>query len=61
MVPSYFESHGKNEGYDWLIGRFIEESKIELNYLLIDDRKWINVNHEDDYLYAKELSEKSFG
>ena len=60
-LEDYFKTHGKNEGYDWLIGRFIEESKIELNYLLIDDRKWINVNHEEDYHYAKELSEEFFG
>ena len=57
-LEDYFKIHGKNDGYDWLIGRFIEQKNMELHYLLTDNRKWINVNHEDDYLYAKELSEE---
>ena len=57
---SYLENHfiinGKNDGYDWLIGRFINQTHYILYYQTIDDFKWVNVNHKEDYLYAKELS-----
>jgi hypothetical protein len=57
-LENYFKITGSSDGYDWLIGRFIKQTDYILYYQKINDFEWINVNHKEDYFYAKELSKR---
>ena len=57
-LENYFKTNGRNDGYDWLIGKFIKQTDYILYYQTINDFEWINVNHKEDYFYAKELSKR---
>tara|TARA_Y100000590_G_scaffold211779_2_gene239996 strand:- start:17547 stop:18308 length:762 start_codon:yes stop_codon:yes gene_type:complete len=57
FLEKYFLVNGRDDGYDWLIGKYINQTKKLLHYQTIDNIKWINVNHEADYNYAKKIFE----
>ena len=54
-LEQHFTQVGRNDGYDWLLGRYVHDENVELRYELIDSPNWINVNHEDDYKAAERI------
>tara|TARA_B000000475_G_scaffold105325_2_gene85526 strand:+ start:28521 stop:29291 length:771 start_codon:yes stop_codon:yes gene_type:complete len=58
FLKNYFQLNGKNDGYDWLLGKFIYHSNLTLNYQTISNEAWININHEEDYYNAQKISKR---
>ena len=54
-LENYFKTNGRNDGYDWLIGKFINQTDNILHYQTFNDFKWINVNNPSDYYFAKKI------
>ena len=54
-LENYFNENGKKVGYDRILGDFINDGSLKVNYK-ITTLPWININYVEDYEYAKKLA-----
>jgi len=47
----------KNLNYEVLIDKFLQSTNFKINYKKIEEKKWININYEEDYETAKNMAE----
>ena len=58
FLDAFFVENDKKQGYDKLLGLFVNYSDIKLQYLEIFEN-WVNINYKEDYLQAKKIGESS--
>ena len=54
-LAKYFDKNGKKVGYDRILGDFINDGALKVNYK-VTTLPWININYVEDYEYAKKLA-----
>ena len=52
FMENYFEKHGKNINWEFVLDNYINNKIISINYLKCGKYKWININYIRDYYYA---------
>jgi len=53
FMEPYFKKHGKEDGYEKILNKYIYENNSKMYYEDIGDYNWININFKEDYYSAQ--------